>query len=61
MTPDQVVHFSYSRGRQELHGHGDQPLSKFSWWRRLAPGLFSYGGNGGHVDVDWVRVTHKGR
>ncbi len=60
VTPDQVVHFSYSRDGRHFIAMADQPLSKFSWWKGSRPGLFTYGGNGGHVDVDWVRVTHRG-
>ncbi len=58
VTPDQTVHFSYSRDGRHFIAMADAPLSKFSWWKGSRPGVFTYTTDQtGHVDVDWVHVT----
>ena len=58
VTPDQSVHFSYSRDGRHFTPFGDASLSKFSWWKGSRPGLFTYTtGDVGYVDIDSFRVT----
>ncbi len=58
VTPDQVVHFGYSRDGRHFTAMGNAPLSKFSWWKGSRPGLFTYTtGEAGHVDIDWFHVS----
>jgi hypothetical protein len=59
---DETVAYEYSTDE----GASFQPLGtgaklRFSWWKGARPALFSFttaDGDAGHVDFDWVRVTH---
>jgi hypothetical protein len=61
---DEMAWYSYSLDEGKTFvPFGERSKLRFSWWKGARPALFSFTlrdteAQAGHVDVDWVRVTH---